>query len=36
MQKVSFKVFIMSDSYVGFNKEKNFSIEIKKKEKETE
>ena len=31
MKKVSFKVFVLSDSYVGFNNEKDFSIEIKEK-----
>ena len=32
MPKVNFKIYILSDSYVGFNFEKNFSIDIIKKE----
>ena len=35
MPKVNFKIFVLSDSYVGFNFEKTFSVEInKQKEKE--
>lgn len=33
MKKVNFKVFVMSDSYVGFDNEKEFSIHINEKEK---